>query len=1108
MPTNDSSDIYGSENIDDWVENNGVWELRADVQGKVRDSLIREQVVPLTPEQRKKGQQLTIRLREYMDTRRALQTGAEKGDWHLPEFALALKDKDPQGARAAVRLALEKSKFSVACRTALVLGDEQLMKETIQACRIGETGTYRDPSDVLRLAIAANEIDLAKKLVEHNIQRGVMKEYLLDPVCAIGKKDPEFAKEFLRQHFFLPEGGFVSEQAALVAVALAEIDPAFARELMEKDLAHQYGSSAAVKIAIALGDREAIKRAAEKCLKSYHPDEAAMAAAALNDRELIGRAAQFGEQFGPQTMVSVSLTLGDVELMKKSIEGCLKKREEKLAKGEYSANSTDSGQRHEEAAGRAMVAVAARDLAYGKELVDRYFRGLATLPRSFENQIISFAGGAVLSAVEEISLGLAETDPDAARAAVEQFRRIHRHETANRITARLFAKNFPKLGLSTEDGLALLQSGNDQTAFAVGWALSSDAFQQVLASTQDPTIIRNAQLGSILNKQPEGYQRELADLAFSTPSDPQFERMLARCLVHFDYDQVSSILLQKVKNSSDERMTIRYLKTLVELENPKGRTIATDLFANRKLPRRLRRYLAEKLIAEKHWDQNLAPILQSSDESEADDILVAMIKDLGLTPDRPAYEALRQPGILRGATLTERVNELKSLRDEFSRLPLSGLKERLKDDKVRQVFYLVKGGEYRYTLINNYSFDKFSLVVDKMLAQKIDEKKMQTFDAAMASGGVNESDRARIQADMREGRFPLLDQEKRSFTFDAAIDLGSEYELGMARLQEVWGRELQLLAVVAESKIEPLPLGIEDALTKFEGRDAVHQKTKRILEFLKQGEKQDYQTIKKIAEACKKELLLSLKQKLRSADDKEPVKAQIQEIERLNISGLLHAYLSERLPLLKHSNILQEWESHLRETLAAVEAGPVRGETRNKRFELTFLDKGRDFIRATRFADSRQCCFNSSNYTVDGQFGAADWIARLHADPLSFIMDIKEEGSRIVSGFVFGRMGIDPTTNRPVVMLNGIYSQQSGATMNNNILKLVEDKFARTIGASSVVIASKHGGKLVKVPDGYEPVTKNLTAIRALQNNNQVYDDIGTVANDAFTFSDYERCLA
>jgi hypothetical protein len=77
----------------------------------------------------------------------------------------------------------------------------------------------------------------------------------------------------------------------------------------------------------------------------------------------------------------------------------------------------------------------------------------------------------------------------------------------------------------------------------------------------------------------------------------------------------------------------------------------------------------------------------------------------------------------------------------------------------------------------------------------------------------------------------------------------------------------------------------------------------------------------------------------------------------------------------------------------------------------------------------------------------------------------------------------------------------------SNILKLIEDKFARVIGAFSIVIASKHGGKLREVPSGYRSVRRDIYAIRALKNNDKVYDDIGAVANGVFDFEGYERQL-
>jgi HEAT repeat protein len=690
--------------------------------------------------------------------------------------------------------------------------------------------------------------------------------------------------------------------------------------------------------------------------------------------------------------------------------------------------------------------------------------------------------------------GLDDKDPDV------------RYGTAQSLGA--YFQNKKPISLSKEEISALLQMKRDDVAFVLGY-LNPEKTKEIIEqmpANESATISRMAELGKLLRLPKENYERALADIAFSQPDTPDFHRALSRALTYHNYGEVSNILLQKVQTSPDEKTLVRYLKTLIEVENPKGRTIATNLFANRDLPKPLRRYLAQKLIAEKHWDPELAPLLKDrleyNQEQEVDDILTAMIKDLGLTPDKPAYEALEKPGLLLGKTLKERVAELKARRQEFAQLSLPELKNQLRDDRLRRLLYLVKGGEYRYTLINDYSYDKFSLVVKKILEQEVNHQKIDEFRESLKAAGLSEKEQKYILASFQEGRFPLPHPEERSFAFEAGVDLGSEYELAFNRLQEIWNQELKALAIAheeADKKGGRLPPGIDVALAAAEGKEVQNPKMQRILAFLKYGEKQDYASLKNLAESVKKELIFSARQR----KDKE----KIAELERLNMSGLFYAYLAERLPHLKNSFILTEWESHLRETLSVLEAGPTKGKMKNKQFELTFLDKGRDFVRAVRFADGQQCCFNSVHYHIQGDLGAADWIARLNADPLSFILDLKQKGSNIISGFVFGRMGIDPKTKRPVVMLNGIYAQESGGAIVSNILKLIEDKFARVIGASSIVIASKHGGKLMEAPSGYRSVRRDIRAIRALENNDKVYDDIGTVANGVFDFEGYERQL-
>lgn len=1084
-----------------------VTQVGAEHTEKMRTVLIDEKL-------RLKKEDLVTSFQDYVHTRKIFDAGVETGRYDIQAYALSVLQKDPEAVKQGVERLIEKSKFGDAGDIALAIGDDELSRKVLAACVESDK-----PHSVAMIAAKFGDIEP----IRSNFKRWATSKYypsskvVHDMAMTLAEQDLPLLKSTITEMLNKTSGTYAErEMVSDIVCVVVTKDHAFGKRIMEDDLAKEYGGSHARKIAIVTGDTETARKLVDKFIKKHNPRMAAEMASLLGDEEINQKVLKEAARYSPGTAGEAGLLIGNLEVAKHDVLACIARRAEKIKAGEYNANSTDSGENNEKKGAELMIQIAERDPDYGKEIIEQYFRGVDALPADQQAYATgadnkSFANGVPSRAVEQIGIFLAEHDPDFSRKTAERLRSIGNSIAADRIIAEIFQKNFPKIKLTESEAQKLLETGRDQTALAVGWALAPAELQRILPHVTSQTMARSAKLGGIFNKTATQYERELSDIAFSTPNDPSFNRSLSRCLVYFDYDQVSNILLQKVKDAADENMAARYLKTLVEMENPKGRTMATDLFANREIDPHLRRYLAKKLLAEKHWDPELTPLLQKSiaegNEAAVDDTLVAMIKDLGLVPDRASYEVLEKPGILTGATLKERVNELKSLREEFSKLTLTELKEKLKDERIRKIFYLVKGGEYRYTLINNYSYEKFSLVVSKMLEQVTDDASLTKFDTAMEKGGIQPDARAFVLKAMNEGRFPFQNADDRSFSFDASIELGSEYEIASERLQEIWGQELYVLAAAQEDDAET-PIGIEAALATLEGKDVKGAKTLRILEGLKQGVKQDFQSMKKLADACKKEMTSMLRSKMKQTGGKGDEQAKLDELERLNISGIFHLYLSERFPKLKGSSLLREWESHVRDVLTTLETGPVKGGSKKKKLELTFLDKGKDFIRATRFADGRQCCFNSNNYNMEGGTSAADWIARLHADPLSFVMDIKESGSRIVSGFVFGRMGIDPKTGRPVVMLNGIYSQDSGATMNNNILKLIEEKFARTIGASSIDIASKHGGKLSQKPDGYKEVKRDIEAVRALKGSTTVYDDIGVVANGNFSFEGYERELA
>ena len=220
--------------------------------------------------------------------------------------------------------------------------------------------------------------------------------------------------------------------------------------------------------------------------------------------------------------------------------------------------------------------------------------------------------------------------------------------------------------------------------------------------------------------------------------------------------------------------------------------------------------------------------------------------------------------------------------------------------------------------------------------------------------------------------------------------------------------------------------------------------------------------------------------------------------------------MEDLLPPSSTSPATTEWQSHLQETLTTLTESQAKSKQKRSgvELELTFLDKNEDFVRALRFADAAQCCFNASNENFGQR--TYEYVTRLNKDPLSFMMDLKQTNSKLVQGFVFGRMGINPGTGRPVIMLNGVYSQLKGPVIVDNILRIIEERMGKRLKAEAIVIASKYGGA-INMPTGYTEDSMELEAVRAIETRGAlettVYDDIGQVANGTFTFQGFVKKL-
>jgi hypothetical protein len=213
-------------------------------------------------------------------------------------------------------------------------------------------------------------------------------------------------------------------------------------------------------------------------------------------------------------------------------------------------------------------------------------------------------------------------------------------------------------------------------------------------------------------------------------------------------------------------------------------------------------------------------------------------------------------------------------------------------------------------------------------------------------------------------------------------------------------------------------------------------------------------------------------------------------------------------------NLIQEMESHLQGPFQLIQDSlayhkSTKEDKKRMRINLEYVDKLERLLYMARFADSKICCFSSSNYAMTVQHGVQNkqWVASILADPLSFVvaMEIptsKQEREEVKDniGFIFGSFGIDENGDL-ATMYNGIYYAPGieGKEQVEAILKGVERIF-KGMPIKIEAIASQHGGATGTMPDEFSNDPVELIRLRALDDGqgrpeSKIYDDLGTGEN-------------
>ncbi|MCR4305820.1 MAG: hypothetical protein NUV73_01920, partial [Candidatus Daviesbacteria bacterium] len=442
--------------------------------------------------------------------------------------------------------------------------------------------------------------------------------------------------------------------------------------------------------------------------------------------------------------------------------------------------------------------------------------------------------------------------------------------------------------------------------------------------------------------------------------------------------------------------------------------------------------------------------------------------------------------LLEGSSLTEgtpeeKIDFAKKIIKDFDHLSRDELLEQFKErPEFTKLYYLLRIGQNTYSVTDKYTYEMFEDRIKAIRETPVEEQTLSTFQAVLEHSGLTQAEASALVKNLQEGKPPIRGED-RTVTFLSEVEYGSSYEKALRRLQEVWLRELKSLLVAKTTA--KIPVSITESVALLDNQNLISEADVKLYKIIK--------TLKLDSEYIGKpnilEIVKDLKNRLKTIYKQTGDKESFGQLDTLSDYDVIKAYLQDLLPDKSKSPATTEWLSHLNEVLIDLTTAKAmqRRSREGKRLGLTFLDKNKDFIRAIRFADAAQCCFNSASDTTIEDY-ASRYPVRLNKDPLSFIMDLKEENSNEILGFIFGRMGINPKTGKPVIMLNGIYSQVKGESLGNNILSIIEEKMAPTLHADTIAIASQYGGTISQ-PEGYQNGTLPLFAIRAL--GSDLYDE-------------------
>lgn len=348
------------------------------------------------------------------------------------------------------------------------------------------------------------------------------------------------------------------------------------------------------------------------------------------------------------------------------------------------------------------------------------------------------------------------------------------------------------------------------------------------------------------------------------------------------------------------------------------------------------------------------------------------------------------------------------------------------DRRAATIYYVLYGGKTRFALVNSYNSDKFFTAIGKMDALRVHEPTVAKFKQTLIINGVQVDTAEAIIGNLRAGHFPLGGEYAKSIRVDvsdsdrlksleaqAAETFGCE-QLGVLlkirayqQFLEGQGDQKRVQDMAACNGLTDLRAVIADIESQYPQLRRTLQDNPALLSTWKKlGDKEilrlslpsvlneqrnavDLRDLLQKVEVQRKSLVSQYKQQTKEflrklsdpavrEEEKKKIIDQVQMIEEKGASKLFAYIVSETMaasvdagregldPKLSEleTMALAEWESHIAQIFGEYQAIDPKAlaKTSQRNISLRFLDKRNDLVECARFADSAQCCFNSTQY--------------------------------------------------------------------------------------------------------------------------------------------------